>query len=476
MTVGRQAEHFTLLMLCSGVLCALPAHAAHRYEVAVAETLERISVRACFEGRAPLQLVAESDGARYFLESARVGDRKLGAPTGTLSLDGVADNSCIDYRVRLQPVSSSAQTGGPETRWIGSDLLTSIGDWLWRPAENQEGSDLVLQFHLPPGISVSAPWPRSAGMDGRHEYRIGATPFKWPGVVAFGQFGEQEIEIGEARLRVAVLDGPTPAQEHWLREGVERAARQATRVHGRFPVDLLQVIVAQTPRGRGPVPWAYVSRGGGSAVHLFVAPQRGKQAFFDDWSVVHEMAHLFFPYVAGRDAWLFEGLPTYLQNVLMARDGAISSEEAWRRMAAGFRRGARISPGLSLSRVAERMSHGGNYLRVYWAGAAAMLAADLQLRSLSTGSQSLDTALASLSQCCLQDNRRWSARELIEKLDQLTATTVFSDLWHQQIETGEFPDFETVLARAGVDVENGQVRFLPTAPWAAEREVLMQSR
>jgi predicted metalloprotease with PDZ domain len=239
---------------------------------------------------------------------------------------------------------------------------------------------------------------------------------------------------------------------------------------------LLQVIVAQTPRGRGPVPWAYVSRGGGSAVHLFVAPQRGKQAFFDDWSVVHEMAHLFFPYVAGRDAWLFEGLPTYLQNVLMARDGAISSEEAWRRMAAGFRRGARISPGLSLSRVAERMSHGGNYLRVYWAGAAAMLAADLQLRSLSTGSQSLDTALASLSQCCLQDNRRWSARELIEKLDQLTATTVFSDLWHQQIETGEFPDFETVLARAGVDVENGQVRFLPTAPWAAEREVLMQSR
>jgi hypothetical protein len=444
--------------------------------VAVTESLERISVHACFEGSVPSQLVAESDGAKYFLESARVGDRTFGAPAGTLSLHGVADNSCIDYRVRLQPVSSGAQTGGPETRRIGGDLLTSIGDWLWRPAQNQEGTDLVLQFQLPPGISVSAPWPRTVGADGRHEYRIGATPFNWPGVVAFGQFSEQEIEMGDARLRVAVLDGPTPAQEQWLREGVERAARQATRVHGRFPVDLLQVIVAQTTRGRGPVPWAYVSRGGGSAVHLFVVPQRGKQAYFDDWSVVHEMAHLFFPYVTGRDAWLFEGLPTYLQNVLMARDGAIPPEEAWRRMAVGFRRGARISPGLSLSQVADRMGHAGNYLRVYWAGAAAMLTADLQLRSLSSGHQSLDTALAGLAQCCLQDNRRWSAGELIARLDQLTATSVFSDLLHQQIETGEFPDFETVLERAGVNVENGQVRFPPNAPLAAERDALMRPR
>jgi uncharacterized membrane protein len=474
--VGGRGRHFALPMLCCGVLCAPPVHAAHRYEVAVAASLERISVHACFDGSAPSQLVAESDGAQYLLESARASDQTLSVSAGTLSLTGVAENSCIDYRVRLQPVSSGAQSGGPETRWIGEDLLTSIGDWLWRPAENPNGIDIVVQFHLPPGISVSAPWPRNTSTDGRHEYQIGATPLTWPGVVAFGQFSEQESEIGDARLRIAVLDGPTPAQEQWLREGVERAARQATRVYGRFPVDLLQVIVAQTPRGRGPVPWAYVSRGGGPAVHLFVVPQRGKQAYFDDWSAVHEMAHLFFPYVAGRDAWLFEGLPTYLQNVLMARDGAISAEEAWRRMVNGFRRGARISPSLSLSQVAERMGHGGNYLRVYWAGAAVMLAADLQLRSLSAGSQSLDTALASLAQCCLKSNRRWSADELIAALDELTATTVFSDLWHQQIETGKFPDFETVLERAGVQVENGRVGFLPNALWAAEREALMRPR
>jgi len=27
------------------------------------------------------------------------------------------------------------------------------------------------------------------------------------------------------------------------------------------------------------------------------------------------MSHLFLPYVVSRDAWLFEGMPTYLQNV-----------------------------------------------------------------------------------------------------------------------------------------------------------------
>ena len=175
-----------------------------------------------------------------------------------------------------------------------------------------------------------------------------------------------------------------------------------------------------------------------------------------------------------RDAWLFEGIPTYLQNVLMARGGSISVEEAWQRMQAGFQRGARTASALSLARAGERIGYNGIYLRVYWAGAALMLAADLQLRSRTGGEQSLDTALEQLSRCCASEERRWSAQEIIVRLDQVPGTTVFSELVRAQFEAEGFPDYEAVLARAGVKLEGARVEFDASAPWAAERDALMQ--
>ena len=461
-------------LLCCGTWTATAADAVVRYEVTVAPSLEQFSVRACFEGVPPEELVAESDGATFYLEWAKAGDRNLGVQSGRMVLRDVAEGRCIDYGVRLQPVRGGAQSGGPQTRWIGGDLLTSIGDWLWRPQSSEQA--LQLRFRLPPGISVSAPWQRIASSDGEDTFEIGVTPHDWPGVVAFGHFVEQEIEIGGAVLRAAVLEGTTPMQRRWLLEGVERAAQQATLAHGKFPVPALQVLVVPASRGRSPVPWAYVSRGGGPAVHAFVVAERGPQAFLDDWSLLHEMSHLFLPYLESRDAWLFEGLPTLFQNVLMARSTAISAGEAWRRMAAGFRRAARISPGLSIPGATERIGRHGNSLKVYWAGAAALLAADLRLRHVSGGGQSLDSVVAILAQCCLAQNRRWSARELVERLDRESGTRVFSELLQEQIETGDFPDFASLFTRAGVRVEGNQVELAADAPWAIERDALMRPR
>ena len=182
----------------------------------------------------------------------------------------------------------------------------------------------------------------------------------------------------------------------------------------------------------------------------------------------------FLPYVAARDAWLFEGLPTYLQNVLMARGGATSVEEAWQRMARGFRRGARTAPELSLARAGERIGNSGIYQRVYWAGAALMLAGDLQLRSQTGGRQSLDTALEQLARCCASGERRWNAQEIIARLDEATGTTVFGDLVRAQFGSEGFPDYEATFARAGVKVDGTQVHFDASAPWAAQRDALMQ--
>ncbi len=460
----------TLTLLAAAAASAAPLH---RYIVVVGESLDLLAVKACFDGKVPGALVAETSGARTFLEEVRLSGRLLQPQGGELiALDGAPDNACVDYRVKLRPATSAAQTGGPETRRIGRDLLTSVGDWLWRPGELEEGAGVELSFVLPAGVAVSVPWARTVAA--KPTFRLGPTPYNWPAIAAFGRFAEREIVVPGALLRLVFLGGLTPAQqaraEHWVRG----AAHNVTTLYGRFPVESVQVIVAPTPRGRGPVPWAYVSRGGGAGVHLFIDPVRAPEEFDRDWSLTHEMSHLFLPYVAARDAWLFEGLPTYLQNVLMVRGAAIEPQEGWSRLIAGFQRGTRAGTGLRLAQASERVAVRGNYLRVYWAGAAMMLDADLRLREITQGRHSLDTALAGLAECCLAPERRWSADELIATLDRITGTTVFGDVMHEQFESDDFPDFKRVLVRAGVTVKDGEVVLDPAAPGAPFREALMR--
>ena len=464
---SRMIASASLMLICVAAQAASP----HRYEVSVDDGLERLAVHACFDGKAPDVLVAESDGARIYLESMRLGERMLEPVGDQVLLAASREDICVDYQVKLQPAQSRAQTGGPETRRVGRDMLTSIGDWLWRPQDSQ--ANLELSFRLPAGVEVSAPWLRTTGRNGQPVFIVGVTPHNWPGVVVFGHFALRDIEVPGAVLHLALLDTLTGAQQAQLETWIGNTARHVAMLYGRFPVTSLQVVVAPTPRGRGPVPWAYVSRGGGPAVHLFINAARSSGEFARDWSLTHEMSHLFLPYVAARDAWLFEGMPTYLQNVLMARGGAISVDEAWQRMRTGFQRGERTAPDLSLARASERIGYSGIYPRVYWGGAALMLAADLELRSRAGGRQSLDTALEQLSHCCASEVRRWSAQEIIVRLDEVTGTAVFSDLVRAQFEAEGFPDYQAVLARAGVNVEGTKVEFDASAPWAAERDALM---
>ncbi len=463
--------------MCAGTLLALAGTAVQgaapiQYEVKVDASLERFAVHACFDGPMPPALVAETDGARLYLESMRIGQRVLEPIGDRVSLEGGATERCVDYQVKLQPALSRAQTGGPETRRMGRNMLTSIGDWLWRPEATQ--SETVLHFELPAGMEVSAPWQREVSGTGQAQFVLGATPYDWSGVVAIGRFTPRAIEVPGAVLNVAIFNA-SQSRVAPLEQWIESAARNVARLYGRFPVPAVQIVVVPSPGGSSsPVRWAYVSRGGGPAIHLFVDMTAALDELQRDWSLTHEMSHLFLPYVASRDAWLFEGMPTYLQNVVMARGGAIDVALAWRRMRSGFQVGARTRPDLSLAEANERVAHG-SYLRVYWGGAALMLRADLMLREQTGGKQSLDVALAQLARCCVLQPRRWSAQEIIDRLDALTGTTIFSSLMREQLAAEGFPDYADTLARAGVAFEGERVMFDEAAPWAPARKALMRA-
>jgi len=469
---------FALLALVALDVFAQPVR-LHHYTVAIDESLSEISVRACFDGKPPAYLVAESLDAAAALDEVNAdGVRKRLAPNGAeLKLGDLPEAACVSYRTDLSRAAKRNERGGEPLRRIGHTVITDIGIWLWRPQTLAPDEDIEVRFDLPEGIAASAPWQPAPAEGGTRVFRVGHSPYDWPAKVVFGRFQELAIQVPGAVLRVAVLEGSPPLAPGLVEQWLRRAAGAVTTLYGTFPVTQAQLVVVPGARGSEPVPWAYVLRGGAPSVHFFINQRRPLDEFLSDWTAVHEMSHLLLPYVRPEDAWLAEGTASYYQNVLRARAGMIPVSEAWQKLHSGFRRGMKSMPGVTLADATERMFRDGAFMRVYWEGAAMMLLADQRLRSRTDGVQSLDSALARLHACCLSPDIEWQARELFAKLDGLTQTTVFSELYEAHVAATAFPPVAEAYRLLGLELtdEGETIRMLDAAPQIAFRDAIMRA-
>jgi hypothetical protein len=297
----------------------------------------------------------------------------------------------------------------------------------------------------------------------------------WEARMAIGRFSVETIELPGGRVRYALLPGEPAADAAAMRRWVTSGARALVSAYGRLPVPDVQLLVVPIGRGREPVPWGEVQRGGGNAVHLYIDLQRPAGEFMADWVLVHELSHLLHPVIDASDRWLSEGIASYYQNVLRARAGLRSPQWAWNALHAGFERGIRGTPrGRSLAEVSENMMRDRSFMRVYWSGAAIALLADVELRRRSGGAQSLDTALAAFADCCLPAEHSWSGRELLQQLDRLTDTTVFMELYRKHVDSDDFPDLVALYGELGLQSMSAtRLRLDATAPEAAICEAIM---
>jgi predicted metalloprotease with PDZ domain len=216
-------------------------------------------------------------------------------------------------------------------------------------------------------------------------------------------------------------------------------------------------------------------RGGSPAAHFFINQRRPIREFYDDWTAVHELSHLLLPYVGSEDAWVSEGVATYYQNVLRARGGRMTVLEAWERLHSGFLRGMDSAPGMTLAQATESMYRGGTHMRVYWEGAAMILIADVRLRQLTAGKQSMDTALVALNECCNSTERAWSGRGLFDKLDEITGTTVFRELYDQHVASKDFPDLTQAYRSLGITASGPSIELTPEGGEKQLRDAIMET-
>ncbi|SFL04937.1 M61 glycyl aminopeptidase [Lysobacter sp. cf310] len=282
------------------------------------------------------------------------------------------------------------------------------------------------------------------------------------------------LRSGGNALQVRVEGVSDPERVALLQRWAAECGDAALTAFGRYPLRTAQVRIREIDsRDPSPVPWGQTRRDDGVAVLLFVRRDASLAQLRADWTAVHELSHLFHPYLGREGRWMAEGLASYYQNVLRARAGLLTQDQAWRALDAGFGRGRRLGAGAAL----EELGRGGT-MRVYWAGAAYWLEADLALRR--ERGLDLDTLLSRYARCCLDasadDMDSGSPQAFATELDRLGGDGVFMRLYRRYARSREFPDLSAAYAALGLEADGGVLRYSTRADASGLRNAIMSPR
>jgi hypothetical protein len=367
--------------------------------------------------------------------------------------------ACVAYDLDL----AGALHGGRSLLAYPCDgaLVTSTELFLWRPPRRAAGLAVPVRFELPAGMQVSLPWPEREGA-----YVLDESAFAFTGHAMFGRFERQQVQVPSGTIQLDMPAGFDQTRRAWLARWLANAGEVVSLATGRFPVREAQVIVLPTQGSF--FRFGHTGRSGGASILLFMPSDIELASLREDWIAIHEFSHLLHPFVRREDAWLSEGLATYLQEVLRVRAGMLDADSAWRRMYDGAALG-RDAPG-NLPSETLRMAHAANYQTVYWAGAAIALMADVELRRRSQGRASLDSALAALAEQPELMQASASAESLLGALDRASGDSAFRDVAARYLKGRELPDLTELYRELGLREER------ESAPLAWVRDAIMAKR
>jgi len=392
--------------------------------------------------------------------------------SNSIKLSNIQKGDCFEYQAKLKSVIKR-RLKSVDTR---DQILTNPNDWLWYPKTFSEDDTIIIEFNHESGISISAPWKLISRSETITRYEIKKRPYEWDAIVAIGAFTVNDIKFGDALIRAAILKGRNNIDKSKINLWINQNIKALTTVYDEFPVASLQLLIVPLGKGGEPVPWGEVMRGGGDAVHLFIDDTQTTKQFLDDWVFSHELSHLLHPRITKDGKWLYEGLASYYQNVMRSRQGLLTSKIAWQKLHAGFERGIKNTNktrnSKTLAEASQTMMQDRSFMRIYWSGAAMSLIADVKLRRLSNNKKSLDSVLKLFKECCLSEAKWWTAYELMKKYDELSETTVFSELYNNNVYSKKFPNLNDVYQQLGLIKKYQYLEFLQNAPSSIRQEIM----
>lgn len=177
--------------------------------------------------------------------------------------------------------------------------------------------------------------------------------------------------------------------------------------------------------GTEPVPWANTIRADRQGVRVHVNPWFSSRSMREDWTIYHELSHLFLPYLGTSNTWFAEGFASYMQYQVMSHAGVLSEQEVDRRYAERLDNARRYydHDDMPFVAAAPLLAASGNYSTLYWGGAVYFFRVDGRLRA--SGS-SLAEVVSDYVACCRVD-RLWRIDDLTAELDRIAGTSLFTD-------------------------------------------------
>lgn len=473
MTRGAGCALLVLVSACGGATVA-PSRGARAeawtYDFSVDANLSRLEAVVCFEGEMPAELAPIDRQGRRYLRSADgpvgPGEAALPREGHTVRIGHLPPGSCVRYVVDLD--AAARQRGGIGGAYrVGDDLIASTSVWLWAPPRRDPQARVTARFELPAGVLVSPLWART-----EDRWFLDERAFSFEAYAAFGRFEVRHVGVPGACLHVSLLGPPIEMGNEALVECLGGSAQAASLMLGRFPVNEASILAVPTPLSSSS-PFGVVGRGTMPTVAILVGDRATEERLARAWVPVHEFSHLATPFIERDAAWLSEGIATYYQEILRARGGLLPPETAWRNLEDGFSRGRDDGTGRSLREESRDMRQTAAYRRVYWAGAAIALLADVEIRERSGGERSLDDALRNLNGCCGDWDHAMAGEEAIERLDAVE-DGVFGRIARRWLGRSEFPNVDEAFRHLGIERAGGAVVLGGDARAAALRDAIMQ--
>lgn len=447
-----------------------PSDPALDYTVTLAPALDAMSVSVCPRAAAlPEAFVpVHAEGRDHVARAAvtRDPDPATWPPfDGRIAVTDASDGACLRYEVDL---STCTQPRGPsDCARSGRDLFAPTSTWLLAPETRRRADRYAMRFVLPDGVFVTPLAPEAT----REPERVvlDERSFAFVTYLAFVHAAPRPFAVPGACVDLVTLEGeldaPREAQIRWLREATAASAR----VTGRPPFDrLTAIVVPSLDVPAMPVLFGVAGRGMRPSVTLLVGAHAREDALVPDWTAVHELAHFLTAYVEGEDAWLSEGLATYLEEVLRARQGLRTETQTWAALLDGFARGRADSGSGTLREVCSAMHTSRRFTHVYWGGAAIVFLADVAYRRAGS---SLDEAIGRAWE---HRGERASASDLMTWLDGGPDGTLAS-VASEALDGATFPDLAPTLAWLGVAERDGRVVLDDAAPGASVRIAMMNA-
>jgi len=446
-----------------------PRAEAWTYDFSVDANLSRLEARVCFEGELPAELAPIDRRGRRYLRSADgpIGPDEQALPreAHAVQIGHLPPGSCVRYVVDLD--AAARQRGGIGGAYrVGDDLIASTSVWLWAPRRRAPDARVTARFDLPDGVLVSPLWART-----EDRWFLDERAFEFEAYAAFGRFEVRHVGVPGACLHVSLLGPPVEMGNEALTRCLGGSARAASLMLGRFPVTEAGILAVPTPLSSSS-PFGVVGRGTMPTVAILVGDRATEERLARAWVPVHEFSHLATPFIDRDAAWLSEGIATYYQEVLRARGGLQTPETAWRNLEDGFSRGRDDGTGRSLRDESRAMRQTASYRRVYWAGAAIALLADVAIRERSGGERSLDDALAHLNECCGDWDHAMRGDEAIARLDAVEDGG-FGQVARRWLDRSGFPDVDPAFDRLGIERAGGALVLGGDARAAALRDAIM---